>query len=259
MFTSPKQSIGIIGNTGRMGVILTDLIKNSEIYTLGKSFNTQVAYPIHEVFQENDFVVDFSSHVMILDILKAAQKYHKPLIICSTGWKFDDYKDLINQLSSVIPVIIAPNTSFGAAIHKALIEILAKTLDASYDIDITDKHHRYKIDMPSGTAHNLINTIKDTKLLKRKEDYTVQYGMPDARNHIINVHIERSGNLPGEHEVSFTSLNEMISIKHVAFDRKLFAEGAIKIIQWLNINKPTNGLYNAHDIYFSSSQKVCIS
>ena len=162
-------------------------------------------------------------------------------------------------------MVVAPNTSLGASLQLYLARQLAMILDEDYDIDIIERHHRNKADKPSGTAMQLANSIIDDKqevcgLIFKLEchnanAFTAMDEAVDTRTtnglrpkNFISINAIRSGNLPGEHEVCFTSSDEMISIKHTAFDRKLFTKGVIKIVKWLDTRRPGPGIYTMMDV-----------
>ncbi len=241
------KKIGIIGHTGRVGRNLTNLLLNQKVYQLGTCYNKS-SLPkttLLNVFQDNDFVIDFSSQDLVKNILKMGIQCPKPLILCSTGWDYQKVVDDIFSLSQYVPIVIAPNTSLGACIQRYLAYSLSRWFDADYDIDIIEKHHRHKKDVPSGTAKALIESI-----LKVKKDFSLYNLKQEKRlDKQISVSVIRSGNILGEHELLFTSRDEMISIKHTVFDRNLFAKGALKIIAWLEENQPNEGVYNMEDIF----------
>lgn len=245
------KKVGIIGINGRMGSLLRAKIEESNRYEVGVGFGQpkEKYPPLSEVFQHNDCIVDFSNKDLIEPLLTTATNHNKPLVICTTGWNFEAFKAKLNALAKRIPVVIASNTSIGACVQRYLVKEASKLFDSQYDIDVIEKHHREKVDAPSGTTLSLIKTITDTKADEFGLHYKTFNNIDGKRERdTIGVLSQRSGNLPGEHEVTFTSVDEMISIKHVVFNRALFASGAIKIIDWLNKTTPTPGIYGMEDV-----------
>jgi len=242
------KNVGIVGATGRVGRSLVDVLNGSTKYVLGPSFGrrqcegTFLADSITEVFRDNDCVVDFSSPKLIQEVLKSAMVSPKPLLIGTTGWDRSLCEDLLEPLSKLIPIVIAPNTSIGAAVQLDLARYLVRFLGKGYDIDILEKHHRNKADKPSGTAKQLQEGICQS----------MQYIGKNDGSH-IQMNAIRSGNLCGEHEVSFVSDDDSISIKHVAFNRGVFVKGVLKILDWLSKNRPEAGIYGMHDVLRLSS------
>jgi len=246
-----KKKIGIIGSTGRMGRIVKEQISAHNNFENGLNFNDENSLEItlEEVFGSNDYIIDFSSPQIIGSILEIVFSTPRPLVIGTTGWSGQQVRDLLIKASAKAPIVIASNTSYGMAIQRYMVRQLARLLDSNYDIDITEKHHRHKIDIPSGTANTLLKDIQDTKQNYHElnyEAYVLKNG-PRPPN-FIGINIQRSGNINGDHEVSFISPDEMISIKHVAFNRSLFAKGALNIVNWLDQTKPQPGLYSINDI-----------
>ena len=244
------KNIGVIGESGRMGSLLCKAIDNHPNYNLGLGFNkSKQLSNLDNVFEKNDYVIDFSSAELIEHTLLSAIKTPKPLVICTTGWSSEKIERLIDELSKVSPVIIASNTSIGACVQRYLVRQLSKLLGTEYDIDILERHHRNKIDSPSGTAKSLLEEIQQEKLSQHNLDYqSYDYQNSIRPENYVGIMVQRSGNLPGEHEVSFTSLDEMITVRHTAFNRLIFANGAIKCIDWLEKNKPINGVYSMLNI-----------
>ena len=241
------ERVGVIGVTGRMGVLLADLVSSDPQYRPGVHFarSRTPAEGLDAVFGGSDYVVDFSHPALTGDVLQAALRNPKPLVICTTGWSWRLFGEPIERLAGVVSIVIAPNTSVGACLQRHVVSQLANLLDERYDIDIADKHHRNKVDSPSGTAMSL---LRDIQRVRGKA-----YAPHDAKEgprpqKAIGMVAERSGNLPGEHTVCFTGAEEMISIKHVAFNRCLFARGALNILGWLRRKKPAPGVYGMLDV-----------
>jgi 4-hydroxy-tetrahydrodipicolinate reductase len=253
-------NVGIIGITGRMGTLLAKTINGTKKYRTQWGYarhserlsdpELQITPDISALFQKSDVVVDFSMGELIEKTLTAAAANPKPLIICSTGWEpTGNIAQLLGEISSKVPVIIAPNTSIGACLQLYLAKQLARMLPTDFDIDVHEKHHRHKKDLPSGTACALINAVKQARSEKEGADFKAGMLEPGARpEHFIGVSAQRSGKLPGEHEVSFTQASEAISINHVAFNPQLFADGVIHILNWLENKKPTPGKFTMLDV-----------
>lgn len=250
------KTIGIIGIAGRMGSLLVEVLNQHGQYIVNSGFdrrqvqNIRIFPSLTDVFEFNDYVIDFSSSSITEEVLQAALSVPKPLIICTTGWKYEMIEHDLNLLSQQVPVIIASNTSLGAYLQRHLVRQLAKVLDVEYDIDLVEKHHRNKVDIPSGTAMQLLSDIVEVKKKEYNANYqyySLQHG-PRPEN-FINVNVERSGQLPGEHEVTFISDDEIIAVKHISFNRRLFAKGTLKILNWLKKNKPKPGIYTTNDIF----------
>ena len=248
------KKVGIIGASGRLGNEIGNLIASSNKYQLGLSYNRSNSenISIDDVFLDNDYIIDASSSSILSNVLRSALNNPKPLLILTTGWQESEFQQILNSLSNLACVIIASNTSYGAYMQGALAYDIAKNLGQEYDIDIVEQHHRNKLDQPSGTALNLFNIIAKSK----QENQNLNYTLYDHKHNsqprsplTISIESRRSGNIPGEHEIYFTSSDEIISVKHVALNRSLFAHGAIKILDWLLLNEPKSGIYYSSDIF----------
>lgn len=242
--------VGIIGVSGRMGQVLSQEIEKREGLELGTSYSKELAGEVSlgAVFENNDVVVDFSNAGLVESVLKAALATPKPLVICTTGWDREALQANLDQLATQVPVILATNTSVGAAIQRFIVSIVAKALGDEFDVDLHESHHKFKVDSPSGTAMTLIEDIQQAKkeaFNRDFETYTVGHGARE--DDLIGVSVTRAGSIVGEHAVSFTSLEEQITIKHTAFDRALFAKGALKCVEWI-AQKNSPGSYTIFDV-----------
>ena len=147
-----------------------------------------------------------------------------------------------------IPVVWAPNMSIGINLLLGLVGELAGRLGEDWDVEICEKHHRHKFDAPSGTAKALLASICDTRgeipeqvavFGRRGECGPRQPGQ-------IGVHALRLGENIGEHEVTFASATESLTLQHRAFARDTFAVGALRAAHWVAGRRP--GLYSMRDV-----------
>jgi 4-hydroxy-tetrahydrodipicolinate reductase len=245
--------IGLIGATGRMGQLCQSALKEHPFFSLGLSFSRseKKGFTSHllDVFLENDLVIDFSSAQLTLSVLQAAKKASSALILCSTGWQTPEALLLLEKLCQKNVVVAAPNTSLGAHLQLQLVGQLAQNLDARYDIALFERHHRFKKDAPSGTAKALISQIQDKKKDAFHQDYQAYFAGEQKRpDHAISVGVERVAGFVGDHQVRFVSDQEMILVQHVAFDRMVFAKGALHIAEWIFRVKPKAGHYGMQDV-----------
>lgn len=195
-----------------------------------------------EVNVDVDIIVDFSHHSLTKEMIDFATKKNLPLVIATTG-QTDDEKKLINDAANTIPIFFAANYSMGIAV---LIES-AKKIASQFknaDIEIVETHHNRKLDAPSGTALMIAEGLKEVRpdanlVLGRN-------GNLKREKKDIGINAIRLGNVVGIHEVLISTEHECISIKHEAYDRGLFAEGAINAVKFMN-GKP-KGLYIMNDM-----------
>jgi 4-hydroxy-tetrahydrodipicolinate reductase len=129
-----------------------------------------------------------------------------------------------------------------------VLAIMAKALGDEYDIEITEIHHRFKKDAPSGTAVRMAEVVAEA--LGRDLDQVGVYGrhgLPGERSRTeIGVMSLRSGDVVGEHTVSFGTLGERLELTHRAHSRDTFARGALRAARFM-VDRPP-GLYSMHDV-----------
>ena len=164
------------------------------------------------------------------------------MVIGTTGFTKEE-EDLIKKFSKKIPILKAGNMSLGINLLMYLTEITSASLGNNYLSKIFEVHHKHKKDHPSGTALMLgkgiaVGKNKDFyKMIGKK--YLNKKKFPYGKK--INFNSIRKGEVIGEHEVTFSSGKEIITLNHEAFDRALYSDGALTASKWLMKKKP--GLY----------------
>lgn len=180
-----------------------------------------------------DVIIDFSTEAGTAKALQIALLANSGLLVATTGLSAD-IKHALEVAGRKIPVLIAPNTSIGVTALRSMLQQLVPALtknNSDLRIDISEAHHQYKKDQPSGTALLLGNTIINAG------------GKLDADS---NYHCMRGGDVVGEHIIRLASDCEYIEIKHVATSRTLFAHGAINAAKWLARQNP--GYYSMSEV-----------
>ena len=252
-----KTNITVVGALGRMGKILINRIsKNNNLKLLSltdlKSNKTlngiKVQKNILEAFKKTDVIIDFSRPKVSIEILNYARKLKKKVVIGTTGFT-QKQENIIKNYSKQIAIFKSGNMSLGINLLEYLVNILTKKITHNYQIAITDNHHKKKIDYPSGTALMLAKAIAKGKnknlnsLIGKK--YLNKNGQ--LQNNKINFFVKRKGNTIGKHSVIFNNKIENIELKHTAFSRELFADGALNASIWLS--KKNKGLFNMQDMF----------
>ena len=252
-----KINITIAGALGRMGEILIKRIsknKNLKLFSLtdlksGKIINGIKTQKNNlEAFKKTDVIIDFSRPESSLEILNYAKKLKKKVVIGTTGFT-NKQNTLIKNYSKKIAIFKSGNMSLGINLLEYIINILSKKIPNDYDVGINDNHHRKKVDYPSGTALMLANAVckgknKNLELIKGK---TFLNKKGSLQKNKINFFITRKGNTIGKHSVLFNNKIENIELKHTAFSRELFADGALNAAIW--ISKKNKGLFNMKDMF----------
>jgi 4-hydroxy-tetrahydrodipicolinate reductase len=252
-----KTNITVVGALGRMGKILINKIsKNNNLKLLSltdlKSNKTLNGIKIQknslEAFKKTDVIIDFSRPKVSIEILNYAKKLKKKVVIGTTGFT-QKQENIIKNYSKQIAIFKSGNMSLGVNLLEYLVNILTKKITYDYQIAITDNHHKKKIDYPSGTALMLAKAIAKGKnknlnsLIGKK--YLNKNGQ--LQNNKINFFVTRKGNTIGKHSVIFNNKVENIELKHTAFSRELFADGALNASIWLS--KKNKGLFNMQDMF----------
>jgi 4-hydroxy-tetrahydrodipicolinate reductase len=252
-----KINLAISGCLGRMGqqlIISTKSNKSFKLVTLteNKIINKKIAgikpdLNTAQAFKKTDVIIDFTVPKCTLEILKIASKMKKRMVIGTTGFTQKE-ENLIKKYSKKIPILKAGNMSLGINLLMYLTEIASESLGDNYLSKIFEVHHKHKKDYPSGTALMLGKGIADGKnknlynLIGKK--FFNNKSFPFGKK--INFNSVRRGEIIGEHEVTFSSGKEIITLNHEAFDRALYSDGALTAAKWL-INKRA-GLYSMRDL-----------
>ena len=252
-----KINLAITGCLGRMGQQLIKSSKSDKNFKLAaltesKPINKKIAgiklnLNTEQAFKKIDVIVDFTVPRCTLEILKIALKLKKRVVIGTTGFTKKD-ENLIKRYSKKIPILKAGNMSLGVNLLMYLTEIASGSLADNYLSKVLEIHHKHKKDYPSGTALMLGKGIANGK---NKDFYSLigkkflnKKSFPFGKK--INFNSIRKDEIIGEHEVTFSSGKEIITLNHEAFDRALYSEGALTAAKWLT-NKSA-GLYSMRDL-----------
>ncbi|ASN06068.1 4-hydroxy-tetrahydrodipicolinate reductase [Virgibacillus necropolis] len=196
-----------------------------------KSEKEDVPYPIFTDFNrlpEADALIDFSHPDLTKTLLESDVLL--PLVIATTGEK-EVIVSKMEEKASYLPVFFSANMSYGVHILKKIVEF-ATPLLASYDIELTEKHHNKKVDAPSGTLVKLYDAIKE---IKEDADpvYNRHISTVKRSENEIGIHSIRGGTIVGEHEALYAGHDEVITIQHKAQSKDIFANGAIDVAEKL--------------------------
>ena len=167
-----------------------------------------------------------------------------PAVLCATGYA-DKELAMIGRASESVALLRSANMSMGVQVLRELVAIACRALGDGYDIEIVEKHHRMKVDSPSGTALTLYETAAEAR--GGMEAVYGRHGRTQRRTPgEIGMHAVRGGTLTGEHEVGFYGDGEQLILTHRAENRSLFATGALRAARFLQ-DKPA-GLYDMRDV-----------
>ena len=221
------QDVGLLAGLGKLGVVITD-------------------DPL-ELFAKIDAVLDFTVPAASVEFAALAANARIVHVLGTTGMKPAD-EAKVEAAARHATIIKAGNMSLGVNLLTALTRKVAAALDADFDIEILEMHHKAKIDAPSGTALML----GEAAAAGRGVDLHLHSargrdGLTGARRPgDIGFAALRGGTVTGEHSVIFAGAMERIELTHRAEDRTMFAQGAIKAALWARGKEP--GLYSMADV-----------
>ncbi len=192
-------------------------------------------------------LIEFSVPEASLEHLRLVARAGARAIIGTTGFSAAQREE-IATLARQAAILVAPNMSVAVTLAFSLLRTMAKALGDDYDVEITEVHHRYKKDAPSGTAVRMAEIVAEALGRDlRKVGVYGREGLPGERSgKEIGVMSLRSGDVVGEHTVSFGTLGERLELTHRAHSRDTFARGALRAVRWIAGRGP--GLYSMHDV-----------
>jgi 4-hydroxy-tetrahydrodipicolinate reductase len=265
LFYTIFMKIAIVGANGRMGAALLKACHKDARITLSAAIvrnnHADIGKPVRlegstltyrddiaEAIQESDAVIDFTTIESSLQVSALCQQFAKIHIIGTTGFN-ESQKQQLQAASQHIRVVHSHNYSVGINLLLHMVEQASSHLPPEqFDIEISEMHHRYKVDAPSGTALSLGEAAAKGRGVPLKQvarmERSGQTGIRPTGE--IGFATLRGGEVVGEHTVLFASGSEHIAFTHKAFSRDVFAEGAIRAALWAE-NKP-NGFYTMRDV-----------
>lgn len=238
------------GCNGAMGQVISKIVEETEgavmVAGIDRVDEGKNDYPvftdIKECDVEADAIIDFSAAPAVDALLDYAVEKQIPVVVCTTGLS-DEQLAKLEEASKKVAVLRSANMSLGVNTLLKLINAATKVLaEAGFDIDIVEKHHRKKLDAPSGTAIALADAINDAL----NHEYEYVYDRSERREQRpvkeIGISAVRGGTIVGEHEVIFAGQDEVIEFKHTAYSKAIFGKGAVSAAMFL-AGKPA-GIYN---------------
>jgi len=262
-----KTKIAINGALGRMGRRITDIISNDPTLKitgaidvvpefLGKDLGVVTGFSVNgvnitdnldEAVDSADVLIDFTNPESTLKSSEICSIKKKPIVVGTTGFSKEKKEIFLKNVEN-IPCVFAPNMSVGVNLLFKLVAEAAKVLKEDYDIEIMEVHHRFKKDAPSGTALRLAEIIAEN--LNRDLEKTAVYGrqgiIGERKKDEIGIMSLRSGDVIGEHTVTFGTIGERIELIHKAHSRDALAKGAVYAAKFIADANP--GLYDMQDV-----------
>lgn len=221
------------GAAGHMGRIVRSLIEADENLVLAAAVDASgdgdCLKSLTDFAGEADCLIDFSHHSATQALLDYACARNLPLVIATTG-QTEFERAAIAQVGARIPIFFSANMSPAIAMLADMAAQAAK-LFPDADIEIVERHHNRKVDVPSGTALLLARAVQQVRTDAQLVVGRHASGRRDRRE--IGIHSLRMGNEVGTHEVIIATGTQTITLRHDAEDRALFAEGALKAARFI--------------------------
>ena len=242
------------GCNGVMGQMIHNLAKEDQDVRIVAGIDLKEGngqeYPVfsslEECTKEAQAIVDFSTAAAVDGLLEYCGKTKTPLVLCTTGLSEEQIKK-VEELSKPCAVLRSANMSLGVNLLLGLVKEGAKVLGlAGFDMEIVEKHHRRKVDAPSGTAVALAEALNEAM----DGAYHLVYDRSQVRRprdeKEIGISSVRGGTIVGEHDVIFAGTDEVVTFSHQAYSRAIFAKGALAAAKFLAGKGP--GLYDMSDV-----------
>lgn len=228
---------------GRMGREIEKLLPSVGLELAAAIDNEEDWIVCAESFRNSDVAIEFSTPDTVVGNLHRCFAAGVPVVCGTTGWTAQRNEVLEACRKSSGALVYGSNFSIGANLFFKINELTAQLMNRQiqYDVRVEETHHTAKKDTPSGTA------ITTAELIINNLDRKTGWKLNDASNPAdINMLAHRIGNEPGTHVVHYQSDNDYIEITHKAFNRTIFAQGAVRAARWLIGHK---GIYSFKDIF----------
>ena len=242
------------GCNGHMGQVISDIVEKDpdaeivagiDIADQGKN-----SYPVFTDIDacqvEADAIIDFSSAKATDKLLEYSAARQIPVVLCSTGLSQEQLAK-VEETSRKVAVLKSANMSLGINTLLKLVQDAARVLAAAgFDMEIVEKHHRLKLDAPSGTALALADSINEAMDNQYHYVYDRSQKREKRDDKEIGISAVRGGTIVGEHEIIFAGQDEVIEFKHTAYSKAIFGKGAVEAAKFL-AGKPA-GRYDMSNV-----------
>lgn len=242
------------GCNGHMGQVISGIVEKDpdaeivagiDIADQGKN-----SYPVFTDIDacqvEADAIIDFSSAKATDKLLEYSAARQIPVVLCSTGLSQEQLAK-VEETSRKVAVLKSANMSLGINTLLKLVQDAARVLAAAgFDMEIVEKHHRLKLDAPSGTALALADSINEAMDNQYHYVYDRSQKREKRDDKEIGISAVRGGTIVGEHEIIFAGQDEVIEFKHTAYSKAIFGKGAVEAAKFL-AGKPA-GKYDMSDV-----------
>ncbi len=240
------MKITVTGRSGRMGQSVITAVEAEPSATVHSTHDS--GEDLRAALSDSEVVIDFTLPVLTDELLATALDNGTRLVIGTTGHS-DEQRAAIQEASKTLPIVLASNYSTGVNLLFHLTRKAAAILgNEAFDIEVTEMHHKHKVDAPSGTARTLLEILNEETGTSYEDDIAHgRVGNVGPRpSKEIGMHTLRGGDVVGDHTVMFAADGERFELTHKASSRMTFASGAVRAALWLAKQKP--GLYDMQDV-----------
>lgn len=247
-------NIIMVGCNGRMGQMITGIVAEDPDVQIVAGVdvvdNRENGYPvftdINKCDVKADVIIDFSSANGFEARMDYAVNTQTPIVECSTGMT-EEQLDYMKETSKKVAVLKSANMSLGInLLMKLLKEAAQKLCVEGFDVEIVEQHHNKKLDAPSGTALALADSVNDAMDNQFEYVYDRSQVRQQREKKELGISAVRGGTIVGDHEVIFAGNDEVITFKHTAYSRAVFAKGSVTAAKFLNGKGA--GMYDMADV-----------
>lgn len=240
----------VSGCNGHMGRVVASLCAADSQVEVVAGFDvlgsTDREFPVYssptQFKGEADAVIDFSSPAALDGLLAFAKGTKTPLVLATTGYTPEQVAQ-VGAAALEVPIFRSANMSLGINVLLELVKKAASVLGDSYDIEIVERHHRRKVDAPSGTALMIADAAAESCGHETEYVFERHSARHPREKKEIGISAVRGGTIVGEHEIIFAGHDEIMEIKHTALSREIFAQGAVQAAKFMaTVKEP--GLYD---------------
>jgi len=252
--TGQRLRVAVVGASGRMGQALIaavaaspDLVLTGALDVaaspsighdaaafLGQQSGVRIGADLRGGLANADVLIDFTRPEGTLTHLAICRELGVNAVVGTTGFT-SAQKAEIAGLADRIAIVMAPNMSVGVNVVMKLLDVAARALDASYDVEIVETHHKLKVDAPSGTALQMGEVVAAARgtTLEAAAVHARHGDTGERRAGTIGFSSLRGGDIVGEHTVLFAGVGERIEITHRSSSRANYAQGSLRAVRFL--------------------------
>lgn len=233
----------VCGANGAMGKLISQRLGDRQVGAVSIDGENGASRTFQELGdRQADVVIDFSHHSAVKEVLDYAEEFGCAVVIGTTGHT-EEEKQRIYAAGEKIPVFYSGNMSLGIAVLCRLAKQAAAAFPEA-DIEIVETHHNRKVDAPSGTAHMLFQAIQQVR--PQATEHCGRAGEGKRTKDEVGVSSLRMGGIVGIHEIHICTSTQQLVLRHEAFDRGMFADGAVEAAAFLVGKQP--GIYNMENL-----------